>query len=124
MYYTHHFAHQETLRRACEWLGEFGYRPWEIERQFGGVPSLGLEVEPGRMGAVELLVNALETSDPDGWPGFWDESRLPHPWASSPGREPRLDGVETRPSPVGWHPLDESRRENPELDLLRDVMGH
>ena len=124
MYYTHHFAHHETLRRACEWLGAFGYQPSEIEPHFGGVPTLGLAVEPGRIGGVELLVNALESSDPEGWPGFWDEPKLPRHWASTPGEEHRLDGVVKRPSPVGWHPIDSSRRESAELDLLRDIMGH
>jgi hypothetical protein len=120
MYYTHHFAHQETLRRACDWLGAFGYPTWEIERQFGGVPMLGLSVDAGRMGEVEMLINALESSDPEGWPSFWDEARVSHLWSSPPDEE----HVAKQPSPIGWHPLDKSRRENPELDLLRDVMGH
>jgi hypothetical protein len=124
MYYTHHFAHQETLRRAYEWLEALGYRPWDIDRRMGAIPVLGMAVEPGQMGEVELLINAIESTDPEGWPGIWDESKLPHLWNSPAGDESWPDGVEKRPSPVGWHPLDASRRESPELDLLRDVMGH
>ncbi len=99
MYYIHHFAHHETLRRACDWLGQLGYRPSVPGPGEAASPWLTLNVPTARLAEVELLVNAAENSDPLGWPSFWDEARLPH---SAPGRasvradEDRANGARDR----------------------------
>jgi hypothetical protein len=113
MYYTHHFAHRETLRRACEWLGRMGFHPEEIGKYDGGIPRLALSVEYARLGEVELLINAVERSDPEGWPSFWDEAMRTGPFPGSPRAEERADATTRGVSEVGWHPLDPPRSPRP-----------
>jgi hypothetical protein len=106
MYFTHHFAHRETLTRAHSWLTQLGFNPRRIETDASGIPRIVVKVEPHRLGAVKMLINAAERTDPDGFPTFWDEARRPH---STPREYP--EGVlsehqKPHASVIGWHPLD------------------
>ncbi len=85
MYYIHHFAHHETLRRACDWLGQLGFHPDRPMPGDADVPWLTISVPTSQLAEVELLVNAAENSDPLGWPSFWDEAgRRTAAWMSHP----------------------------------------
>jgi hypothetical protein len=124
MYYIHHFAHHETLRRACDWLGRLGYRPSGPVPGHATSPWLTLNVPTAQLVEVELLVNAAENSDPLGWPSFWDEARHAYsaPGLASAADEAQTDGARAA---IGWHPIDESDRSNrAEFERLREAMGH
>lgn len=122
MYYTHHFAHHATLRRACEWLGRLGLHVESDRDHPEAAPRLSLVVDRGQLAEVELLINALEGADPEGWPSFWDEARLPHS-APMPSSRPAAALTPGRPDPIGWHPVDSGPRTGPDLDRLREAMG-
>jgi hypothetical protein len=68
---THYFAHPETLCIARRWLIQLGFNPDHIEVSHEGTPRLALMVPDDRLEEAELLINAAELTDPDGWPGFW-----------------------------------------------------
>lgn len=122
MYYTHHFAHHETLRRACDWLGRFGFHPQHVASADDGTPRLSLPVGVAALAEVEMLINAVEQSDPEGWPSFWDEARLAHATPRAADRDE--DGPATSGRAViGWHPID-ARLTGADLDRIRDAMGH
>jgi len=106
MYWTHHFAHHETLKRARLWLQELGFSPDRIEVHSDGPPRLALTANPVELAEVEALVHAVERTDPQGWPSFWDVARQehgPHP----AGDEPAIDKSEPdSEGAIGWHPPD------------------
>jgi hypothetical protein len=106
MYFTHHFAHRETLSRAHSWLTRLGFNPRQIETHSSGIPRIVMTVAPHRMDVVNMLINAAERTDPDGFPSFWDEARQPH---STPKEHHEGTPTERRKphsSVIGWHPLD------------------
>lgn len=104
MYWTHHFAHHETLRRARSWLERLGFAPDRIEVHSDGVPRLAMIVNPFEVAEIELLIHAVERTDPQGWPSFWDVARLDRHYPDS-DPEPIAQPVERRGA-IGWHPPD------------------
>jgi hypothetical protein len=106
MYFTHHFAHRETLTRAHSWLTRLGFNPRQIETVTTGIPRIVLTVEPHWLDAVNMLINAAERTDPEGSPSFWDEARRPHSTPrESQGGTP-FERRKPQTSVIGWHPLD------------------
>jgi hypothetical protein len=110
-YITHQFAHLETLERARRWLLQVGFDASRIEAHTQGIPRLALAVEPGESAEVELVIDAAESTDPDGNPSFWDLARQRHIYLQAPAnlqQTPELS--EPHSFVVGWRPID-SRRE-------------
>ncbi|MDR3634865.1 MAG: hypothetical protein P4L84_13760 [Isosphaeraceae bacterium] len=105
MYWTHHFAHHETLSRARSWLTQLGYSPDRIEVHADGVPRLALTVNRQELAEVQMLINAVERADPQGWPSFWDLARQDYLRPETEGEVPPV--VEERSKEtIGWHPPD------------------
>ena len=88
-YITHEFAHTETLDRAQRWLIQAGFDPNRIEVHHQGIPRIAVAVEPGEAAGVELVINAAESSDPEGLPSFWDLARQHHIYPEN--QEPAVD---------------------------------
>ena len=72
MYFSHTFAHQETLSRAQTWLTQLGFHPRQAA-QTTGLPRLIIVDAPQRMAAAKMLINAAENCDPDGFTSIWDK---------------------------------------------------
>ena len=101
---THRFHSVQTLARAQDWLGRIGIAADRIEVSSTGLPSMTVQTEFARMPEVEMVINAAEMTDPEGWPalgafGRWEPLRI----AAAPEAMPH-DRVHT--SPIGWHPID------------------
>ena len=101
---THRFHSVQTLARAQEWLGQTGITPDRIEVSSTGLPSMTVQTEFSRLPEVEMVINAAEMTDPEGWPalgafGTWEPFRI----EAAPEPMPH-DRVHT--SPIGWHPID------------------
>jgi hypothetical protein len=129
MYYTHHFAHRETLSRARSWLVKLGFQPHEIQASVSGIPRLVVAVPSDRREELQMLINAVERTDPDGFPSFWEMAR---PSLDGPGEaEPFVPAPEPSvPEPklrhetvIGWHPPDRAVADDPELTAIRESMG-
>ncbi len=106
-YVTHDFAHPETLSRARRWLIQLGFDADHIEVHNEGTPRLALLVPGDRAEEAELLINAAEMTDPDGWPGFWELSQQTHVIASRPEHDDSLEIHQAQTTAIGWHPPDE-----------------
>ena len=104
MYWTHHFAHHDTLKRARWWLERMGFTPDRMEVHQEGVPRIALIVSPFELAEVEMLIHAVERTDPEGWPSFWHLARQEHRGAA-PAAEPALESPR-RFEAIGWHPPD------------------
>jgi len=109
-YVTRHFTHIETLDRARRWLIQAGINPSRIEAHTQGTLRITVTVEPGESAEVERVIDAAESSDPDGNPSFWDVARQQHvyPQPGTPGPTPG-DPPHSESYVVGWRPLDAER---------------
>ena len=108
MYLTHTFANRETLLRAHSWLTELGFHPRHISGHVSRTPRLKMPVEPQRLAAAQMLINAAESADPNGFPSFWDKVGAPHGTPAEHDLETAdsHDGRISYSSEIGWHPLD------------------
>jgi hypothetical protein len=101
---THRFYSVQTLVRAQAWLGQIGIPADHIEVSSTGLPSMTVQTEFSRLPEVELVINAAEMTDPEGWPP-WDTSGhfdvIQIAAAPPPAPEERL-----HTTPIGWHPID------------------
>ena len=57
---------------ATRWLIEVGFDPGRIELHHHGIPRMAVAVEPGQAAEVDRIIDAAESSDPDGTPSVWD----------------------------------------------------
>jgi hypothetical protein len=91
-------------------LVQAGFDPSRIEVHAHGTPRLAIAVEPGEAAEVERLIDAVEGTDPDGFPSFWDLALVHHfstPVEALPSAEtPQLQSTSFV---VGWRPLDDRR---------------
>jgi hypothetical protein len=108
-YVTHQFAHAETMERARRWLIEAGFDRGRIEVHHHGIPRMAVAVEPGQAAEVERIIDAAESSDPDGSPSVWDVVRQQHiyPEATPQGDVPEATHSES--FVIGWRPQDSAR---------------
>jgi hypothetical protein len=77
-YLTHQFAHLETLDRARRWLVHAGFDPSQIEVMTDGIPRIAIKLMPGQAAEAGMIIDAVEQTDPQGLPSFWDLARQPH----------------------------------------------
>jgi hypothetical protein len=107
-YLTHSFASRDTLLRAVRWLMLLGFDPGEIEVNEEGVHRVSVLASSSQSAATaERIFGAVECSDPEGWPSFWDLSRKtfePREIVPSPIV---LNVPPVKTAPIGWHPQDE-----------------
>ena len=101
---THRFHSVQTLARAQEWLEQIGITPDRIEVSSTGLPSMTVQTDFSRMPEVEMVINAAELTDPEGWPAH-DEfgTFAPMQIAAAP---PGESHEHLHTSPIGWHPID------------------
>jgi hypothetical protein len=107
MYLTHTFAHSETLSRAHDWLTRLGFHPRQIHAHTSSIPRLMIPVGPESMAAAQMLINAAESADPDGFPSLWKKAEACHGTVNENSQN--IDSgrqSEPRSSVIGWHPLD------------------
>lgn len=106
MYFTHHFAHRETLNLAHSWLTSLGFNPRQIGPDADGIPRVVLDVRADQIDAARMLINAAERTDPDGFPSFWEEARQPHSTPIAQREGVLSDLRKPHSAVIGWHPLD------------------
>ncbi len=117
-YVTHHFAHVETLDRAARWLLQIGFQPGQIEIHREGRPWIAVHASSDRTGAAEQIFDVAELADPEGWPSFWELSRLPHPhFEPTPEHATESTVLTARPSAIGWHPPDRATAQQDDYGL-------
>ncbi len=113
-YITHHFAHLDTLDRAYRWLLQIGFDPGRIESHRDGTPWITVRLSRGERAEAEMIFEAAELNDPEGWPSFWELAKVPHPhFEPTPESATASTVINVRPSPVGWH--------SPDREIVNDV---
>ncbi len=104
IYTTHRFRNTETLARAQQWLGEVGIPSDQIEISSTGLPSLTVSTNFAQTAEVSLILNAVELTDPEGWPSLDETSSAPFSIIAVAPDSPPVSEAST--SPIGWHPTD------------------
>jgi hypothetical protein len=104
---THQFAHIETLERARRWLIQAGFDPSRIEVHTQGIPRLSVTVEGGEAAEVRMIIDAAESSDPEGNPGIWDLARQRHVYPQ--GKKEAGTATSSESIVAGWTPQDADR---------------
>jgi hypothetical protein len=120
---TFEFAHPETLDRARRWLIQVGFSVNRIEAHLLGIPRLAVAVEPGEAAEVEMLIDAVEASDPDRFPSFLHVAQQRRVYSQSE----RLDEstqqrAESVSFAIAWHAVDQERevsQASTEVELQR-----
>jgi hypothetical protein len=111
-YLTHQFAHLETLQRARRWLIHAGFEPSQIEAMTDGIPRIAVRLRPGEAAQAELVIDAVELTDPQGNPSFWDLARQKHVY---PKAAATLEALSASTDPtsfsIGYHPQEERLRD-------------
>lgn len=124
MYFIHHFAHLKSLARAQEWMSYLGFGPCELQVHPSATPWMTVSIDAAQRAEVQLLINALERSEPNSFPSFWDLGRRP----ALAVRHVRTDAPESSERPkassIGWHPPDAESGYDPDLQRIRDAMSH
>jgi hypothetical protein len=107
MYITHTFAHPETRSRAYSWLTHLGFHPRQIDAPDASLHRLMIPVERDSLAAAQMLINAVESADADGFPSVWDKAG-PHFSVPSHLDDLKAPTQDSKPqsSAIGWHPLD------------------
>jgi len=107
MYLTHTFAHRETLSRAHDWLTRLGFHPRQVATHTSAIPRLMIPVGPESLAAAQMLINAAESADPDGFPPLWAKNEAAHRSLATHHQDTaQARQGEPRTSVIGWHPLD------------------
>jgi len=105
-YVTHQFSHIETLERAKRWLIQAGIDASRIEARTQGILTLSVSVEGGESAEVKQIIDAAESSDPDGSPGIWDAASQRHVYPQAGSAPPSANATHSESFVVGWRPQD------------------
>ena len=103
---THQFAHLETLERAKRWLIQAGIDASRIEARTQGILSLAIQVETGEAAEVKQIIDAAESSDPDGNPGIWDLASQRHIYPQTAPAPAAQHATHSESFVIGWRPQD------------------
>ncbi len=101
---THRFHSVQTMARAQEWLGQIGIPADRIEVSSTGLPSMTVQTDFSRLPEVELVINAAEMTDPEGWPSLGTPGDF-HAIAIDVAPPPAAQD-QSHTTPIGWHPVD------------------
>jgi hypothetical protein len=103
MYLTHTFANRETRTRAHSWLTALGFHPRHVG---SGIPRITIVDERNRLAEARVVINAVESADPNGFPGLWDQPAQAHSVPEGPRHDGLAEPGKPHTSVIGWHPLD------------------
>jgi hypothetical protein len=103
MYLTHTFASSETRSRAHSWLTALGFHP---RHAASGIPRIMIIDDLNRLAEARVVINAVESADRRGFPGFWDQPTQPHAAPEAHDYDRFFESRRPHTSAIGWHPLD------------------
>lgn len=99
MFLTHRFGSSETLDRARFWLNHHGIEVANSNGAEHDASRLSMKVELSRVSAALALIDSIERTDPEGWPGLLDRTR------TLTAREKQSQAAECSspaPTPIHW----------------------
>jgi hypothetical protein len=122
MLFSHRFGSVETLSRARYWMNRLGFEIAPNNEESHDVSRLSLNIDFTKVSAVMALIDSIEASDPEGWPGFWTTKHKFHarhesnPVSSTDGRP------EPARTPIHWHHRDDAVSTDPDSTKVAEYM--
>jgi hypothetical protein len=122
MLFSHRFGSVETLSRALGWLTHHGFEVVKSDDPSHDVSRLTLSVDFSKASAALALIDAIERSDPEGWPANATPSRTLRGQSSPPGA--CISGHKDHKSctPICWHGGEETSPVDPVSTKVREYM--
>ncbi len=122
MLFSHRFGSVETLSRARYWMNRLGFEIAPTTDEHHDVSRLSLNVDFSKAAAAMALIDSIEASDPEGWPGFMTPTRNVRfrPDAQH-GHSLDEKSAPVR-TPIGWHHRDEANTVDPDSSKVVEYM--
>jgi len=113
MLLSHRFGSLDSLSRARYWLTRHGFEVAADDPRSHDVTRLSLNVDFSRISAALALIDSIEQSDPEGWPGFLTTPKSAH--AHGQPEAPHLLDDEHGPSrtPIHWYRVEDPTPADP-----------
>lgn len=122
MIFSHRFGSVETLSRARYWMTRLGFEIARPNSESHDVSRLSLNIDFSRSAAAMALIDSIEASDPDGWPGFMAPSR-PFPSVHDARSDESTQHLAAPArTPIHWHRRDDAASANPETSKVVEYM--
>ena len=121
MFISHRFGSVETLSRARRWLTTLGFEVAPFDPQTHDSSRLSLRVDLSEASAVLTLIDAIEQTDPEGWPSLMTSPKALHHhdahafWRHDPQHGPSH-------TPIHWQKPEEPTTNDPVSTLVREYM--
>jgi hypothetical protein len=115
MFLSHRFGSLDTLARARYWLIRHGFEVTSTESESHDVSRLSLKVDFSQMSAALALIDSIEQSDPEGWPGFLTPSKTIHARGDQGAHHLWDDAHGPSRSPIHWVKAEDSPPADPAI---------
>ena len=122
MLLSHRFGSADTLTRARFWLTQHGFEVAPEDAESHDVSRLSLNVNFSQASAALALIDSIEKSDPEGWPGMLTlPSVIHHHGEHSLLRDRRFDQPASKQE-IHWHKVEETSHFDAISDKVREYM--
>jgi hypothetical protein len=123
MLFSHRFGSVETLSRARYWMNRLGFEIAPNNEDSHDVSRLSLNVDFSKAAAAMALIDSIEASDPEGWPGFTTPTRKFHANHEKKPTETNEGRPNSAQSPIHWHRRDDVASADPHASKVVEYMS-
>jgi hypothetical protein len=112
MFLTHRFGSVDTLDRARYWLTRHGFEVAHSNSAEHDETRLVMSLGLSEVSAALALIDSIERTDSQGWPGLFDPPKTLHSHRAHSHRHPEELASSTATTPIHW----QGRHEHPSTD--------
>jgi hypothetical protein len=122
MLFSHRFGSVESLSRARYWMNRLGFEIAPNNEDSHDVSRLSLNVDFSKAAAAMALIDSIEASDPEGWPGFTTPTRKFHASHDKNSAETKEGRPASARSPIHLHLRDDVASADPHASKVVEYM--
>jgi len=122
MFLTHHFGSVETLDRARQWLARHGIEIVHSDSAEHDETRLVMRLDLSQVSAALALIDSIERTDSQGWPGFHDPPRTLHVHAALSQKQAEELASKRAASPIHWQAHEEHPSSDPLCSKVSEYM--
>jgi hypothetical protein len=122
MLFSHRFGSLESLSRARYWMTRLGFEVVPMDPETHDIARLSLNVNFSQASAALALIDSIEASDPEGWPGFMTPPKTIHARRTHAAHDLRESTYSPARSPIHWHPREDATSHDPASSKVSEYM--